>query len=68
MVWTCHEERPRICRKKDDGNGVTEKEERGRPKRKFLNVVKKDMGEVGAKETNVKDRKVWRMMICCSHP
>ena len=27
LVWTCHEERPRVCRK-DDGNGVTRKEKR----------------------------------------
>ena len=41
---------------------------RGRPKRSFLDVVKEDMGEVGAKETNVEDRKMWRMMIRCGHP
>ena len=41
------------------------KRKKGRPKRKFLDVVKKDMGEVGAKETDVEDRKVWRMMISC---
>ena len=40
---------------------------RGRPKRRFLDVVKEDMGEVGAKETDVEDRKVWKMMICCGH-
>ena len=34
------------------------KRRKGRPKRRFLNVVKKDMGKVGAKETDVKDRKV----------
>ena len=28
-----------------------------RPKRRFLNLVKEDMGEVGAKETNVEDRR-----------
>ena len=28
MVWTCHEERPRVCMKKNDGNGVTRKEKR----------------------------------------
>ena len=28
MVWTCHEERPGICRKKSDENGVTGKEEK----------------------------------------
>ena len=41
---------------------------RGRPKRQFLDVVKEDMGEVGAKETDVEDRKMWKMMIRCGHP
>ena len=68
VVWTCHEERPRVCNKKNDGNGVTGKEEKREPKRRFLGVVKEDMGEVGAKETDVEDRKMWRMMICCGHP
>ena len=44
------------------------KRRRGRPKRRFVDVVKKDIGEVGAKETDVEDRKVWRMMIRCGHP
>ena len=44
------------------------KSRRGRPKRRFLDVVKKDMGEVGAKEMDVEDRKMWRMMISCGHP
>ena len=43
------------------------KRKKGRPKRRFLDVVKEDMGEVGAKETNVEDREVWRMMIHCGH-
>ena len=34
------------------------KRKRGRPKRRFLDVVKEDMGEVGAKETDVEDRKI----------
>ena len=44
------------------------KRKRGRPKSRFLDVVKDDMGEVGAKETDIEDRKVWRMMIRCGHP
>ena len=44
------------------------KRRRGRPNKRFLDVVKKNMGEVGAKETEVEDRKVWRMMIRCGHP
>ena len=41
---------------------------RGRPKRRFLDVVKEDMGEVGVKETDIEDRKMWRMMRRCGHP
>ena len=44
------------------------KRRRGRPKRRFLDVVKEDIKEVGAKETDIEDRKMWRMMICCGHP
>ena len=38
------------------------------PKRRFLDVVKEDMGEVGARETDVEDRTVWRKMIRCGYP
>ena len=44
------------------------KRKKRRPKRRFLDVVKEDMGEVGAKEMDIEDRKIWRMMIRCSHP
>ena len=44
------------------------KRRRGRPKRRFVDIVKEDMGEVGAKETDVEGRKVSRMMIRCGHP
>ena len=44
------------------------KRKRGRPRRRFLDVVKEDMEEVGAKETDIGDRKMWRMMIRCGHP
>ena len=47
---------------------LPEKKRRGRPKRRFLDVVKEDMGKVGAKETHIEDRKMWRMMIRCGHP
>ena len=41
------------------------KRKRGILKRRFLNVVKKDMRKVGAKETDVENRTVWRKMIRC---
>ena len=47
---------------------LPEKRKRGKPKRRFVDVVKEDMREVGAKETDVEDRNVWRMMIRCGHP
>ena len=36
MVWTCHEERSRVCRKKGDGNGVTGKEEKRQAEEKII--------------------------------
>ena len=47
---------------------LLEKRKRGRPRRRFLNLVKEDMGEVGVRETDVKDRMVWRKMIHCGYP
>ena len=49
------------------------KRKRGRPKRRFLNLVKEDMQEVGAKELvqsrpYVEDRMVWRQIIRCGYP
>ena len=44
------------------------KRRRGRPKRRFLDVVKEDMKEVGVKEMDIEDRKMWKMMISCGHP
>ena len=44
------------------------KRKRGRSKRRFLDVVKENMEEVGAKKTDGKDRKVWRMIIRCGYP
>ena len=54
VVWTCHEERPEVCKKKGDGNGVTRKS--GRPKRRFLVVLKGDIREVGAREKDIENR------------
>ena len=44
------------------------KSKRGRAKRRFLDVVKEDRGEVGAKEMDVRNRTVWRKIICCGYP
>ena len=44
VVWTCHEERPRVCRKKDDENGVTRKEEKKETKKKIFRCCKRRYG------------------------
>ena len=52
------------------GRKVMEIELPGKRKRKrrFLDVVKEDIGEIGAKETDVENRKVCRKTIRCGHP
>ena len=45
MVWTCHEEIPRICRKKDDGNEVTGKEEKRETKEKIFRYSERRYGK-----------------------
>ena len=44
------------------------KRKRGRPKKRFLDALKEDMGEVGAKETNVENMTAWRLIIRCGYP
>ena len=36
MVWTCHEERPKVRGKKSDGNGGTGKEEKREAEEKIF--------------------------------
>ena len=64
VVWAYHDERPRVCRKKMMEMELPGKRKRGRLKRRLLDVVKEDTGEVGAKETDVKNRTVWRKIRC----
>ena len=65
MVWTYHEERPGVRRKKGDRNGVAGKRKRERPKRRSLDVVKEDMGKVDAREKDIVNRTLWRSIIRC---
>ena len=68
MVWRCHEERPRVRRKKGDGNRVTGKEKKREAKEKILDIVKEDMGEIGAREKDIENRTLWRNIIRCGNP
>ena len=47
-----------VCKKEDDGNGITGKEEKRETKEKIFRCSKRSMGEVGAMETDVEDRKM----------
>ena len=38
------------------------------PKKRFLDVAKEDIREVGARDTDVENRTVWRKMIRCGYP
>ena len=43
------------------------KRKREKPKRRFLDVVKEDMGEVGATEKDIENRTLWRSIIRCGY-
>ena len=43
------------------------KRKKGRLKRRFLDVVKKDMGEVGATEKDIETRTLWKKIIRCGY-
>ena len=44
------------------------KRKRGRPKRRFMDVVKEDMAEVEVKEKDADHRSNWRLKIRCGDP
>ena len=44
------------------------KRKRGRPKRRFMDVVKEDMAEVEMTEEDTVDRNNWRRKIRCGDP
>ena len=44
------------------------KRKRGRPKRRFMDVVKEDMAEVEVKEEDADDRSNWILKIRCGAP
>ncbi|XP_060743999.1 uncharacterized protein LOC132857897 [Tachysurus vachellii] len=42
--------------------------QRGRPKRRYMDVINEDMKLVGASVEDAEDRDRWREMICCGDP
>ena len=67
MVWTCENERSRVCREKDTGDGGAGKKEKGRPRKRWLDVVWEDMESVGVVEEDVVNRGVWRKKTRCGN-
>ena len=56
VVWTWHEERPGEHGKKMIEMELSGKRKRGKPKRKFLDLVKEDMGKIGMRKTDIGNR------------
>ena len=50
------------------GMGIPGRRKRGRPKRRYMDVVGEDMRVVGVTEDDTGDRAVWRRLIRCGHP
>ena len=53
---------------KDAEDGVARKEKTGRPKLRFMEVVKEDMAEVEVTEEDTEERTNWRWKIRCGDP
>ena len=63
MIWACHEEKTGVCRKKDDGNRDTGKEEKKKTEEKIFGCCEEGYGEVGAREKDIKNRTLWLPLI-----
>ena len=68
MVWTCHEEKPGVCRKKGDGNGVTRKEEKKEAEGKISTCSEGRYGKSLCEGNNIENRMLWRNIMCCGNP
>ena len=65
MIWTCNNKGTKVCRKKDDGNGVTRKEEKRETKMKIFRCWERRYGEVDMKEMygEEKDDTLWLSLV-----
>ncbi|KAI5627913.1 hypothetical protein C0J50_3179, partial [Silurus asotus] len=50
------------------GIGPPGRRKRGRPRRRFMDVMREHMQVVGLKEADVEDKGLWRKMYCCGDP
>ena len=63
VVWTCTEERCGYIGRRMLKMELPGKRKRGRPKRRFMEVVKEDMAEDGMTEDDTEVRNNWRWKI-----
>ena len=68
MVWTSSEENDGYIGRRMLRMELPGKRKRGRPKRRFMDVVKEDMAEVEVTEEDTVDRRNWRKKIRCGDP
>jgi len=69
LRWTEHMQRrdAGYIRKRMVKMKLPDLRKRGRPKRRFIDVVREDM-QVGIAEEDAEDRKTWKQMIHCGDP
>ena len=65
LVWTRKKKRRRLRGEKDDGDGGAGIRKNGRPKRRWMDLVREDMERVGAREGDEVDRVNWRLLSRC---
>ena len=68
LVWTHKKERRRLRGEKDDEDGVPGIRKKGRPKRRWMDLVREDMERVGAREGDEVNRVKWRLLSGCGDP
>ena len=68
MVWTYEKERSGVCREKDTGDGDAGKKEKGKAKKRWLDIMQEYMENVGVVEEDMVKRRVWRKKMHCGDP
>ena len=66
--WTCHEERQKYVQRRVMEMKLPGKRKGGRPKTRFLDIVKEDIRKVGAREKDIESRTLWTSITCCGNP
>ena len=68
LAWTCKKERRRLLGKRIMEMAVPGRRKRGRPRRRWMDLVRKDMERVEAREGDGVERVKWRLLSRCGDP